>query len=52
MPDICFYDTKAVELYGALNNSKSGVYIKGLLDLLKQGTDPLRLVTEHMQAKG
>ena len=52
MPDICFYDTKVGELYGARNNRKSGVYIKGLLDLLKQGTDPLRLVTEHMQAKG
>ncbi len=52
MPDICFYDTKVGELYGARNNRKSGVYVKGLLDLLKQGTDPLRLVTEHMQAKG
>ena len=35
MPDICFYDTKAGELYGARNNRKSGVYIKGLLDLLE-----------------
>ncbi len=52
MPDICFYDTKAGELYGARNNRKSGLYIKGLHDLMKQGTDPLRLVTEHMQAKG
>ena len=52
MPDICFYDTKVGELYGARNSRKSGVYIKGLLDLLNQGTDPLRLVTEHMQAKG
>ncbi len=52
MPDICFYDTKAGELYGARNKRKSGVYVNGLLDLLKHGTDPLRLVTDHMQAKG
>ena len=52
MPDICFYDTKAGELYGARNNRKSGLYVEGLRDLLKQGTDPLRLVTAHMQAKG
>ena len=52
MPDICFYDTKAGELYGARNNRKNGIYVNGIHDLMKQGTDPLRLVTRHMQAKG
>ena len=52
MPDICFYDTKVGERYGARNNRTNGPYVKGIHDLMKQGTDPLRLVTEHMQAKG
>jgi D-amino peptidase len=51
-PDICFYNTKAGEQYGARNNRTDQKHVRGMKDLARQGTDPLRLVTEHMQAKG
>ena len=51
-PDICFYDTKAGEEYGARRKTDDHVYIRAMRALKRQGTDALRLVTEHMQAKG
>ena len=51
-PDICFYNTKAGEEYGARRKTDDHYYIRAMRALKRQGTDALRLVTEHMQAKG
>jgi len=51
-PDICFYDTKAGEEYGARRKTDDHLYIRSMRALKRQNTDALRLVTEHMQAKG
>ena len=51
-PDICFYNTKAGEEYGARRKKDDYLYVRAMRALKRQGTDALRLVTEHMQAKG
>ena len=52
-PDICFYNTKAGEEYGARRKTAGNrPHIRAMRALKKQNTDALRLVTEHMQAKG
>ncbi|MED5401021.1 MAG: hypothetical protein VX669_11570, partial [Planctomycetota bacterium] len=51
-PDICFFDTKAGEEYGARRKTSDHLYIRAMRALKKENTDALRLVTEHMQAKG
>ena len=52
-PDICTYDSKAGEPYGARFSAdfKNG-WMPGMRGLRAEGTDALRLVTEHMKAKG
>ena len=51
-PDICFYDTKAGEEYGARLSGTDRPYVAAMNGLKQQGTDVLRLVTEHMQSRG
>ncbi|MDP7275123.1 MAG: M55 family metallopeptidase [Planctomycetaceae bacterium] len=51
-PDICFYDTKAGEEYGARLKTTDHKYVRAMHSLKQQGTDALRLVTEHMQSRG
>lgn len=51
-PDVCFFDTKAGEEFGARRKTSDHLYIRAMRALKKENTDALRLVTEHMQAKG
>jgi len=52
-PDVCFYDTKAGERYGArFGEDFDKGWGRGLRRLRHEGTDPLRLAAEHMRAKG
>ena len=51
-PDICFYDTKVGEEYGARLRGTDHAYVRAMNGLKQQGTDALRLVTEHMQSRG
>jgi hypothetical protein len=52
-PDICTYDTKAGERYGArFGDEFDGGWATGMRRLSAEGTDPLRLVATHMKAKG
>ena len=51
-PDICFYNTKAGEEYGARLKTTDHKHVRAMHSLKQQGTDALRLVTEHMQSKG
>lgn len=52
-PDICLYDSKVGEPYGARfgKNYKKG-WAPGMRALRAKGTDPLKLVTGHMKSKG
>ena len=51
-PDICFYDTKVGEEYGARLQGTDHACVRAMNGLKQQGTDALRLVTEHMQSRG
>ncbi len=52
-PDICMYDTKVGEVYGArFGAGFDGGRAPGLRGLRAEGTDALELVTRHMRAKG
>ena len=51
-PDVCFYDTKVGEEYGARRKTSDHLYIRAMRALKHEGTDALRLVTKHMQSRG
>ncbi|HJN12943.1 MAG TPA: hypothetical protein QF564_29975 [Pirellulaceae bacterium] len=51
-PDICTFDSKAGETYGdRFGEDYSNGWAAGIRALRKEGTDVLRVVTEHMRAK-
>jgi hypothetical protein len=52
-PDICTYNSKAGEPYGArfVAGYEKG-WARGMRGLRAEGTDALRLVTDHMKTKG
>ncbi len=52
-PDICLYDSKAGEPYGArFGPDYNKGWAPGMRALRAEGTDPLELVTRHMKSKG
>lgn len=52
-PDICTYDSKQGETYGDRFGSEfSQSWAKGIRALRAEGTDALRVVTEHMNTRG
>ena len=52
-PDICTYDSQAGETYGdRFNAAFSQQWAPGIRALRAEGTDALKVVTEHMHAKG
>lgn len=53
MPDICIYDSKVGETYGArFGTACTKPRAISIRALRAEGTDVLKVVTEHMQAKG
>jgi len=53
LPDICNFETKTGEVYGdRFGKDYREKHAKGIRGLRAEGTDPLRLVTEHMHGKG
>jgi len=52
-PDLCFYDTKVGERYGArFGDAFDKGWAPAMRRLREEDTDPLRLVAAHMKAKG
>ena len=52
-PDICTYDSKAGETYGdRFGKESSRSWTPGIRGLRAEGTDALKVVTEHMHTKG
>ncbi len=52
-PDVCTFDSKAGEVYGdRFAPGFSQGWAPGIRGLRAEGTDALRIVTEHMRAKG
>lgn len=52
-PDICTYDTKVGETYGdRFDKDFSQGWAPGVRSLRKEGTDALKVVTQHMRSKG
>ena len=53
MPDVCYYNTRVGERYGSRPGTRAdALYVHALKALAARGTDPLKLVTSHMQARG
>lgn len=53
MPDLCTFDSKVGETYGdRFGADYSKGWAPGIRGLRAEGTDALKLVTEHMQSKG
>jgi len=52
-PDVCLYDTNVGERYGArFGEDFDQGWAPGMRALRAEGTDPLRLASEHMKSKG
>jgi D-amino peptidase len=53
LPDICNFETKSGEVYGdRFGKDYNERHARGIRGLRAEGTDPLRIVTEHMHGKG
>ena len=52
-PDVCTFDSKAGEVYGdRFGEEYEEGWARGIRGLRAEGTDALKVVTQHMQAKG